>query len=1177
MHVSRFTKSNSINKLLRIIMAMKIIILMMLVSLFQVNAGVKAQLVHLNKENTPLKEVFRHLKKQTGYDFIYMASDADSSIPVTVNFNQIPLDNALNSVLRPLSLEFEMQEKTVLIRKKEQKSSIRDKKEPITGRVTDGTTNQPIPGVSLVVKGTKLMAKTDVNGYFTIDVPYADAVLIFNYIGYQPQQIELNGRTTLQVVMVEDAKALEEVTVVGYTTQRKESVTGAVSTITTKDLVQSPAANINNVLAGRLPGLIANQFSGGEPGVDKSEIFIRGKSTYGDQSPIIIVDGVERDMSYLSAEEIETLTILKDAASTAPYGIRGANGVIVVKTKRGQASEKAQLNFKAASGVNMPTKLPKMLGSADYATLYNEAKINDAKRDGLSEADIAKLNLFTPGAINSFKNAVGDNSDGLGYNNDYFKYLFGNALQQEYSLSVRGGNDKARYYILGGYLGQGTNFNHVDLSKHSTSAKFNRYNFRSNIDVDITDRFWVRLDLGARITDRTAPGTSASKLVTIATTQPPYLPIITQPNDNPANATFLRDNPGGMLYGDQIYRYNLLGELSRSGYHNQRNTNLNGTFALGYKLDMITKGLSVDGSFSYDATTDQWVKRQVPTYSEGYREYPGYATFVPVAGSDVYMKPGFYDGAYKTGNKYNVDQTLGNEFSQSNPSNRTYFQLKVNYANTFKEQHEVAGMLLANRSSQSAYDGNKAAVDYRYQGVTGQFTYNYKRKYLAEFNFGYNGSENFAKDKRYGFFPAGSVGWVISREEFMQGTKSWLDQLKIRGSYGLVGSDKLIGGGRFGYLQTFGGGDGYDFGIQNFNTNPGGLKEGTLANLNLTWEKARKANFGLDATFLRQRLNISADYFHEYRYDILTALSGNDKLGFPAVSGTTAPYLNSGIVTNHGIEIELTWSDHIGKDFQYTLRPNFTFARNKIVFQNEVPRDNPWRQGTGHRLDENFVYVFDRFVKDQAEADMLNSKNYQPWGKLGPGDVVYKDLNGDGRIDDLGDRMIAGNPRSPEIQFGLPITLQYKGFDFSMLFQGALNTSVILKDAAVWDFPQFDQDKTGTVKPLHLNRWTPETAETATYPALHIGQNNNNKNPNSSLFLYDAKYLRLKNLEVGYTLPASIVRKLGLARVRFYAQGQNLFTWDGLKDADVDPEIGNSSGYWYPVLKVYNFGLDITL
>ena len=496
------------------------------------------------------------------------------------------------------------------------------------------------------------------------------------------------------------------------------------------------------------------------------------------------------------------------------------------------------------------------------------------------------------------------------------------------------------------------------------------------------------------------------------------------------------------------------------------------------------------------------------------------------------------------------------------------------YQNSFAQNHNVTGMFLFNRSTEGQYDGDKVRADHRYQGLTGQFTYNFSDRYFAEFNFGYNGSENFAKEKRYGFFPAGSVGWVISNESFMNNTKSWMDFLKIRGSYGLVGSDKLPGG-RFGYLQFFEGGEGYNFGEGGFNTNPGGWREGGLANRILTWEKAKKLNIGLDANFLRQRLRVSFDYFYENRYDILTELTG-DKLGFPDIVGKDAPRINSGKVKNHGFEFEVTWSDKIGKDFRYFIKPNFTFARNRVDYMNEVVYEYVWRRKTGQALDVNMLYVFDHFVADQAEADKLNDDGYQPWGTLIPGDAVYKDLDGDGVITDKNDRMAMGYPRSPEIQFGLPITLQYKGFDFSVLFQGATNSTIMLKDAAVFDFPNFDQDKIGRVRPMHLDRWTPETAATAKYPALHIGTHSNNKNESSSLFMYDGSYVRLKNIELGYTLPRKIIRVAGLSNVRVYAQAQNLATWDKLGDVDVDPEMRNGGGDWYPILKVFNFGVDIT-
>lgn len=1134
-------------------------------------------LLAINLKNKTLQQVFDQIEKNSEFIFFYNDNAIDLNKKVNISTNEkTTVKNILDESLKGTSTKYRIVDRQIILYAAEEtKSPVAQQTAiTVTGTVKDAKTGETLPGVNVVVKGTTTGGATDVDGNFTIKVPYSEATLVFTYIGYQPQQIELKGKTSLIVNLMEDAQALEEVVVVGYARQKRESITAAVSTITTKDLVQSPTANINNALAGRLPGLIVNQFAGGEPGVDKAELFIRGKSTYGTQSPIVIVDGVERDMSYLAADEIETFTILKDASSTAPYGIRGANGVIVITTKRGSASEKASVNFKASVGFNQPAKLPNLLGSADYATLYNEAKLNDALASG---AGIDGLKLFSDQAISDFRRAKGDNSDGLGYNWDYFDYMFKSAMQQEYSLTVRGGTDKVRYFVLAGFMDQGQNYDHVDLSSSGASAGFKRYNFRSNIDVDITSKFWVRLDLGARITDRTNIGSGASRLVNLAMTQPPYLPIVLEQNDNPANQAYAESNPKGMLFGDNIYRYNILGELSRSGYHTQKFTYLEGSFSLGYDLDFITKGLKAEASFSYDAREEQWIRREVSTYDEGYRKYPSYATFQPTQGVDVYMTPGHYAGAYTNGNKYTTDQTVGNNFSQSNPANRTYYQAKLMYENSFDHLHNVSGLVLFNRSTEGRYDqqNNKVEPDHRYQGVTGQFTYNFSDRYFAEFNFGYNGSENFAKGKRYGFFPAASAGWVISSESFMQGTKSWLDFLKFRGSYGLVGSDQLPGG-RFGYLQFYEGGEGYGFGdTNNFGTDPGGWREGSLANPNLTWEKAKKLNVGLDATMLNQRLKLSVDYFYEDRYDILTELV-DDKLGFPDIVGKTAPRINSGEVKNRGIEFEITWQDRIGKDFRYFIRPNFTFARNEVVFMNEVGYKNAWRQKTGKSLDVNLLYVFDHFVKDQAEADKLNAEKFQPWGTLIPGDVVYKDLDGDGYITDTNDRMSMGYPRSPEIQFGLPITLQYKGFDFSVLFQGATNSTIVLESAAVWDFPQYDQDKTGRVRPMHLERWTPQTAATAKYPALHMGTHENNKNKYSSLFMYDGSYVRLKNIEVGYSLPRSAIKFAGLNNVRFYAQAQNLATWDKLGDLDVDPEMKNGSGDWYPVLKVFNFGVDIT-
>ena len=1036
----------------------------------------------------------------------------------------------------------------------------------VSGTVLDKTTNDPLIGVSVVVKGVANAGTiTDMDGKFTLKLPYAEAPLVFSYLGYQPQEIVPGAKKELTVLLQEDTKALQEVVVVGYTKQRKETMIGSVATITTKDLTQSPTANINNALAGRLPGLIVNQYAGGEPGVDQSELFIRGKATYGNQSAIVIVDGIERDMSYLAPDEIETFTILKDASATAAYGIRGANGVIVITTKRGKAAEKATVNLKASIGINQPIGFPEYLGSADYATLYNEARLNDAKMTG---ADISSLNLFSQQAIDNFRRAKGDNSDGLGYDWDYYDFAFKPGLQEDVSLSIRGGTDKVRYYVLANYFSQGGNYKYANAGEYDSQTKFTRYNFRSNIDININRYLSTRLDLGARITDRNAPGTTASRLMTICATQPPYLPILVEENSHPQNEEYIQQNPRGMLYGDNIYRYNLLGELSRTGYLNEKNTYLNGSFAMNLDMGFLTKGLKAELMFSYDASEGRWINRKLDTYKDGYREYPKYATFMPIEGSDAYMTGGHYTGAYKTGNKYDIDQTIGNGFSHNASDGRTYIQARLDYNRLFSDRHEVTAMLLANRGNRTV--NNELA--YHSQGITGRFAYYYNQKYLMEFNFGYNGSENFAPGKRYGFFPAGSIGWVVSEEEFMK-KASWVDFLKVRASYGLVGSDNVSS--RFPYLAFYGGGSGYDFG-NNFGTNVGGNSEGNLANASLTWEKARKLNVGIDFTTLNQRLALTVDAFYEYRFDIITDMNGDGIMGYPDIVGKDAALQNLGEVSNRGVDIELSWNDKIGKDFRYYIRPNLTFSRNRLEYKAEVARKNSWRKETGKRLYENFVYVFDHFVADQEEADRLNKIGYQPWGQLIPGDVVYKDLDRNGVIDDE-DRTVMGNPRSPELMFGIPFGFQYKNFDFSVLLQGATKSSILLNGAAVFDFPQFEQDKIGRVKKMHLDRWTPETAATAKYPALHYGTHDNNKNGNSSLFLYDASYLRLKNVEIGYNVSPKLLRKFHVQQARIYVQGLNLLTFDKLGDVDIDPETKSGDGAsWYPIQKVFNFGIDIT-
>ncbi len=1047
----------------------------------------------------------------------------------------------------------------------------------VTGFVKDDK-GDPMVGVTLIVKGTNYGTVSSADGSYSIDIPYSEATLLVSYIGYAPQEINVSNRTKIDITLVEDSKALEEVVVVGYNIQKKETITGSIATITTKDLKQSPTANINNALAGRMPGLLVNQFTGGEPGNDAAQLNIRGVSTYGQSGVIMIVDGIERDMSYLAPDEIETFSILKDASATAPYGIRGANGVIIVTTKRGRKGEKPTVDFKASVGVSEPIRYPDYLGSADYATLYNEAMLHD---NPSWTADAP--GLFTQEAIDNYRHAKGDNSDGLGYNWDYFDYAFQPSVLQDYSLSVRGGTDRARYFILGSYYKQGGNYKY---SNSDNANNFQRYNFRANVDVDATKRLKISVDLGARVTEYSYPGATAANIVSLANTQPPYLPIVLPNNGNEVNQTNFEENGGYLLYGDIDYRYNMLGQLTRTGFSKRTRRYLQGSFKLSHDLDFITKGLSVAAQFSYDTFNQHTIANNVATFGIGNLTYPGYSiwSLSNEYGSDDEWKnkAGYLiqNAAYSNVNQRTTDNAPNNSVSHGKPEGTSRFQARLDYKRKFGD-HNVTAMLLY-------YMQNKIInneVPYRYLGMSARATYDYKNKYLFEFNLGYNGSENFARGHRFGVFPAGSVGWVVSQEKFMKNVR-WIDHLKLRASFGLVGNDQMPDNLRFAYLQYYSSSDNMQifFGEKRdpLSTN---LVEGVFANPSLTWEKSKKFNFGIDAEFFHQRLTLSIDVFKEHRYDILTSLKKDDKLGFPYIVGQTAPIINSGIVDNKGVEIELGWDGRIGHHFRYWIRPNFTFARNKVKYCNEISyidsngRDCPWRYQTGRRVGENFCYIFDHFVADQDEADRLNAMNggsgFGMWGAVQPGDVVYKDMNGDGVINNY-DRAAVGNPRLPEIQFGIPFGVSYKGLDFSMLWQGSALCSVQLSGPAVWDFPLYDQSRTGKVRKMHLNRWTPETASTATYPALHYGIHNNNKQEFSSLFLYDATYIRLKNIEIGYTLPKGWTSKAGIQNVRIYVQGQNLLTFDRLGDVDMDPEIKNGDGSWFPVQRVINLGLNMT-
>lgn len=1060
----------------------------------------------------------------------------------------------------------------------EAQTDSQDNKIVVTGTVFDSA-NIPVAGANLMVKGTDTGTIADGDGNFTITVPYSGATLVVSFIGFTTKEVPLAGQTRVKVVLEEEATALEETVVIAYGNQKRATMTGAISSVSVKDLTQSPSANVTNALAGRLPGLTVTQFGGGEPGKDQANFAVRGISSYsgGGQSPIIIVDGVERSLSSLDPNEIETFSILKDASATAVYGIRGANGVIIVTTKRGAPQEKPTVEFKAQWGLAEPVSYPDYLGSADYARLYNQALKNDNPNWQNDSYVLSKM--YSDEMIANWEKAKGDNTDGLGYNIDLFDYAFRPALQQNYTLSLRGGGKRSRYYAMVGYFNQDGNYRYSNLNKsYSTNGGYNRFNLRTRLDIDITHNLYVNINLGGQISDINESGGGSDNIIFTANTTPPIYPVLLERNAHPGNETYYLDHPGGLLFGNSLYSKNILGEIAYMGYKKTHYIDFQTNFTIGHKMDYLTEGLKIEAMLSYDINEGHIIDRSSSRKIANNEQFGGYATFYPVDGLGVYSDPMKvrYSGAYTPAiADFTVDNTINNSYGASSANARMYFQAKIDYDRTFGE-HNVTAMITGNLSDRKI--GNNVA--YRYQGMAARATYNYANKYLFEANVGINGSENFSKKHRYGVFPSFSLGWVISEEKFMASSRNWLDYFKIRGSVGWVGNDQGIG--RFLYVQYYNNTSWPSWGLgQELNQSMGGgLSEGDLANPDLRWERGIKYNGGIDMTMFRNRFKLSVDGFFERRWDIITNTGGSYVIGIPDVFGKVSSYVNAGEVINRGVDVELGWSDRVGRDFSYYIKFNMGFARNKIINMMEIERDVPWMQETGKRVGEHFVYVVDHFVADQAEADLLNAKNdgkgYQPWGKLVPGDVVYKDLNNDGKIDDQHDKKAMGNPKTPELQFGIPIGFSYKGLDLSLLFQGAALTSLQLHGPAVYDFPAMGAqgNSMGKVKAMHLDSWTPDNTD-ASYPALHLGTHLNNKNSSSSLFLYDASYVRLKNVELGYSLPQKWVSKAHLQQVRIYVQGMNLLTFDKLSKLNMDPETGDGNGSWYPIQRVYNFGVNI--
>jgi TonB-linked SusC/RagA family outer membrane protein len=1019
----------------------------------------------------------------------------------------------------------------------------------ITGNVTDEN-NLPLIGVTVLSQEKLAGTITDFDGNYSITAEVGDT-LAFSFIGYITEKRVVGDETIMDIQMLVSSQVLGEVEVVAYGVQKKVTITGAVSSVGEDELVRSPATTVANLLAGKVTGVSTVQTSG-QPGADDPEIYIRGQGTYGDATPIYIVDGVERSFTQIDPNEIQSITVLKDASATAVYGIRGANGVIIVTTKRGKPG-KAQINASLSRGVTQPTRIPEFATSHQYMLAYSEAQTND----GLTPAD--QQWRFQPSIVQAF----GDNIDPIVFpNTDWMDYLIRETSPQTMAnVSLSGGSQKASYFVSFGYLNQEGIFKNFDPNLDSKFA-YNRYNYRSNLDIDITKSTKFGVTIGGVFGTRREPNSPNQ-----ATLFRDIFWSLPQAGPGIVDGKWIRS--GGEYYPGEP-RDGLQSFYGR-GYSDEIQNRLNLDLDLRQDLGSLVKGLKFRTKIAYN--TDVRKTKALTTNSEYYT--PLYLAHVDPE-SPLYQQ---WDVIPGEGNREVVFQREGQRnpvsYSESRGKARDwYFDMGLEYNRKFGV-HNVSGLLLYNqRKVFYPTFGNGQPTAYRYiptgiVGVAGRITYDYNTKYLAEFNLGYNGSENFAPGNRYGWFPAGSLGWIVTQEDFLK-DREGLNYLKVYGSLGLVGNDKTTNGNRFLYLNgpyqtgNVADGIGYNFGVE-VPTNQPGARELGIGNPDVSWETAVKSNIGITAHFFNSMFELNVDFFRDNRKDILSL-----RQTIPGLAAMPVVETNIGRVKNQGLEAALRYNQSLG-DLSFWIEGNVTFARNEILFWDEVTQPEEYMQLTGNPIGSQLLFITDGFysIEEASDTDALKAF-YGQSTNVQAGDIKYKDLNGDG-IFDYRDQQVAGFTRIPEIVGGLNVNVTFRGFDLYMSWAGATNVSRTLDN--IFKYPFGPAQGRSLLLHLYENRWTPETAETATLPRFAFTANSHNMR-NADLYVQDASYIRLKNVEVGYNFQNDLLSRFGMSQFRVFFNGYNLLTFDKL--IFNDPEANSNTVARYPITKIYNVGVKAT-
>lgn len=960
---------------------------------------------------------------------------------------------------------------------------------------------RPVSGLTVSVVDEFVQSTTNPDGSFAIETQLGKK-LLFSGRGYEMLEFDIDSDDPIQVTV---KFSTEEIMYnVAYGVRSKAELTSAISTVLGEELAKSPVSILSDAVQGKVTGLTVMRSSGSEPGWTSNYFYLRGIQTFGNGgTPLIIVDNVERSLDILDPEEIESLVVLKDAAATVNYGMRAANGIINVTTKRGFIG-KPEIGLKAQFGLQEPTRLPQYLGSYDYVKFRNIALLNDGQ-------PIPADPRYNPEMYNG-------NQDLFLYpNTDWYSELLKNtAPQQIYKLNIAGGTDNVRYYTLLGMTDQQGLYAIGNVNPgYSTNIGYTRYSVRSNIDLDLSKSLNVKVNLAGKLEKKRAPGGNAASIFTALSQFLPTIPLL---------------NRDGSIAGTSVYRSNPYGQIAKLGYGDYFYRNLQGDVMANQKLDFWVKGLSINAQFSFDS---------YKYYSRGKNQ--GYAVY--------------QENLDHTYTKFGEDAELSTSISNwgSGYWFMTNFNGGLSYDNRFGDRHHIAADAKYMRSLQTV---EGYSTDFKNQGIFGRFTYAFDKRYILEFGWAYSGSEDFINDQRYKFFPVGSVAWLISNEEFLK-NNSLINFLKLRGSYGLVGNSNL-GAGRFPYQQNFGRGGGYLFG-SGFASSDGSY-EGQLNNPNIGCEKSLNANIGLDIELFNNRLGLTADLFRNDRSDIITTRSST----LTSIIGMTLPYQNLGSVLSKGFEVSLTHRNRIG-NLGYYAQANVSYAKNTITYMAEVQGLEPWRYRTGRSVTQIWGLQSAGFFNNQDEIDRWAQSTF---GVVKPGDIKYVDQNKDGVIDD-DDAIPLGKPNLPEWNFGLTLGCDYKNFDFNILFTGVTNRSMFVSNNVVFGMRN-DSKITATA----YDTWQKGVNETtALYPRLTLESSLHNDR-NTDVWMLNGEYLRIQNVELGYTMPKNLLSRIHIKELRVFINGFNLLSFDHLKKFNVSAESPDAGVYTYPETRVYNIGVN---